>query len=647
MTLPTTNLWLPLIVSLASGVCLTPVSMRLARRLGFVTRAEQDEWNQRSTPLMGGVAIFVAVSLGWVALEPGFPVAVWIGATLMFATGLVDDVRALTPSVKLLAQTAAASVLLVSGYEFASALPGWASVALTFAWVIGITNAVNLLDNMDGLAAGIVAIAAAAMAFLGLVSAAGDAEAGMALAVLGGSLGFLVFNFPTAKVFMGDSGSLVLGYVIAALAITSTGGQPSDSALAAAVIVPPALLAVPIFDTTLVTLNRLSAGRSVTEGGADHTSHRLVVLGLDDARAVVMLYGVAALFSVIALSFTVLDVLAALSLTGMALVGLTAFGAFLSRSFRADSGASASGTDSVSRFETVRALVRLSGLDRRAALLVGDLLLVVASLVLAHFLRYEDGLGDEHLARLGTALPLVATVKLAAFYLAGVYRTLPRYTGALGLLKILRGSVAGSVLTGLILAFWFALENVSMSVLVIDFLLCTMAMIGTRGLYRMLRSYFGAHRMAMGGRRALLYGAGDAGSLALREIRQNPEIDVTPLGFVDDADDKQGALVHGVPVVGQGCDLETLLKHHEVDDVIITISECSDLLRREVKTICRRSGVGCREMRLNFDDVAIAATDEETGEFAGTESTKRERGLRRGGQAPQPEPATQTRRKAQ
>ncbi|MGH7341508.1 MAG: glycosyltransferase family 4 protein, partial [Candidatus Rokuibacteriota bacterium] len=269
---------------------LTPVVIRVSRRLGWVAQPTDERWHRRPTALMGGVAIFVGL-LGATALfAPDAALwPVWAGCGLMFATGLVDDRRGVRPAAKLVLQIVGAVLFLAATDILGSGWP-WFFVPFAVLWVVGITNAVNLLDNMDGLAAGVVGIAAS---FLAAFSALEGYDPGVvgALSLAGAAFGFLLFNFQPARIFMGDCGSLPLGYGVATLAIlvnARTTGLGDFSVY----VVSAMVLAVPIFDTTLVTFVRAAAGRSLARGGRDHSSHRLVLLGLSERQATLTLYGI-------------------------------------------------------------------------------------------------------------------------------------------------------------------------------------------------------------------------------------------------------------------------------------------------------------------------------------------------------------------
>jgi UDP-GlcNAc:undecaprenyl-phosphate GlcNAc-1-phosphate transferase len=271
----------------------TPVTRWLAGHLGMIDQPGVRKAHRSAVPLLGGMALYVAVTLAFVS----FGRSDWIsegigilgGATLMFLTGLWDDRFGMPARIKFGASAVAALFMIAFGVQVRLFDTPWLDWPITLLWVTGITHAVNLMDNMDGLAAGVTATASAV--FLGLAVSTGQGlVASLASALLGSALGFLFYNFAPATSFMGDAGALPLGFLLAALGIQL---QFRELPLATTWMAPILVLGVLIFDTTLVTVSRLRRGRSPFQGGSDHTSHRLVQLGLSRPRAVLTLYVVA------------------------------------------------------------------------------------------------------------------------------------------------------------------------------------------------------------------------------------------------------------------------------------------------------------------------------------------------------------------
>lgn len=259
-----------------------------------------DRWDKRPTPLLGGAAIYLSFIVGWIAFAPGTAgaYALVTGGTLLFAVGLVDDFIDIKPYAKLVAQLIAAAIILRFGFHLPWVNYHWINDVLTIFWLVGITNAISLLDNMDGLAGGISIIASVFLAITFLLN--GQTAEVLLPAILAASvLGFLVFNFNPASIFMGDSGSMFLGFMLAGTALMSDTGR--FRSLTSVLLTPVLTLMIPILDTCMVTITRKLSGRRISQGGRDHTSHRLVALGVSERRAVVMLYFFATVSGALAL----------------------------------------------------------------------------------------------------------------------------------------------------------------------------------------------------------------------------------------------------------------------------------------------------------------------------------------------------------
>src|SRR5580765_7712394 len=291
---------IPLLVSFALAVALTPVVRKLARRFGFIAKPKTDRWHKKPTAMMGGVAIWLSVIISYLAFVPHTS-AGWVAvgsASFLFLVGLVDDWLHVKPYQKLIGQVIGAAIAVNYGLvlPWTRSLP--VNVVITIFWLIGITNAINLLDNMDGLATGVAAIASAFLT-LNLVTTGQLTEAMMVGVFTAALLGFLIYNSNPASIFMGDSGSMFIGFFLASSALINVSGGRSRS-FVPVLAVPILVLFIPIFDTTFVTILRKLSGRAASQGGRDHTSHRLVALGLSEKRAVWLLYGLAALSGLLA-----------------------------------------------------------------------------------------------------------------------------------------------------------------------------------------------------------------------------------------------------------------------------------------------------------------------------------------------------------
>lgn len=311
------------LVSFAISYLLIPFARKLAVKFNYMDHPRSNKVHARATPLLGGAAIFFAflipvVTKGY-AFTHSYMVAVMAGACILVIIGLVDDKMGMMPNIKLLGQFLAAMIAIKAGIRVEFIQNYYASIIFTYVWIIGITNALNLLDNMNGLSAGITSIAAIFFGIIGFSN--GDTEvAVVSFALAGSTLGFLRYNFPKASIFMGDTGSLVIGYMLSIIAIM---GNWKVAAWNNSLLIPLLILGYPIFDTTLVSIVRMLEKRSVFQGGKDHSSHRLALIGLRRNGAVLAIYLISALLGTAALIITKVDVV-----TGMA-VGIIAFLAML------------------------------------------------------------------------------------------------------------------------------------------------------------------------------------------------------------------------------------------------------------------------------------------------------------------------------
>lgn len=284
----------PYLLMAASALMLaigsTPVMRLVALRFGVIDQPAARKIHANPVPLLGGAAIYVAFIV--VLLLFGDRryihevVGIFIGATLVSLMGVVDDRWGLGSYVKLIGQLLAACILVYSGVQV-SIWGNWLDIVVTIGWVVGITNAMNLLDNMDGLSGGIAMIAAV---FFTLLASLSDQYlvGALAAALAGACAGFLIYNWNPAHIFMGDTGSLFLGFLLAAVGIKLRFPSNSDTITW---MIPVLVLALPVFDTTLVFISRLRRGKNpLTTPGKDHISHRLAFLTGSRREAVLLCY---------------------------------------------------------------------------------------------------------------------------------------------------------------------------------------------------------------------------------------------------------------------------------------------------------------------------------------------------------------------
>lgn len=299
----TTLQYIPiLIVGFATSLGLTPLTRQIAMRLGVVDKPNQPRKTHKDhKPMMGGLAIYLALTISVLVFSPPQHIrellAIVSGAGLLALVGLIDDRYELSWRVRFIVQFAAALVLVIVGIQIQLLGTQWIDIPITLIWVVALTNATNFLDNMDGLTAGLSAIAASFFLLIAILQ--GQILVSLlAAGILGSAVGFLVYNFAPSSTFMGDMGALALGYLLATLAIKlNFANQPLNVSW----MVPVLVLALPIFDINLVFWTRLAEGRSPAEAGRDHTSHRIKALGLGNRGTVITLYAMCALFGLLGL----------------------------------------------------------------------------------------------------------------------------------------------------------------------------------------------------------------------------------------------------------------------------------------------------------------------------------------------------------
>jgi len=589
-----------LAVAASSGLALTltPIVRILARRIGMVATPKTDRWHKKPTAMLGGVAIWLSVIISYLAFVPHSPYGwVVIGAsTFLFLVGLVDDILHTKPYQKLIGQVMGSAFVIYYGLSLPWTSSSSVNMVLTIFWLIGITNAVNLMDNMDGLAAGIAVIGSGFLA-LSFVSTGQFTEALMLLTFAGALLGFLVYNSNPASIFMGDCGSMFIGFFLASAALVNVSGGRSRSLLPV-LAVPILVLFIPIFDTTFVTILRKLSGRAASQGGRDHTSHRLVALGMSESHAVRMLYGFAALSGVLALLVQRVKLDVSLAAIAGFTVLLTLMGVYLAGVKVYDETEEALALRDNSPYAF---LVDLS-YKRRIFEVLLDVILILLAYWCAYAVKFGALSGSTAWKLFLRTLPVLVFVKMATFLVMGVYRGIWRYTSLDDLIVFARAVFLSSVLSVLAVLFAFRFEGFSRTIFIIDGLLMFMFLAGSRMAFRLFRQVLPVARSGEG-RRVLIYGAGDAGELLLRELINNRALKYLPVGFLDDDPAKSGKVIHGLKVFGGNGDLNLVCRQQEVDEVLISSSRMSEERLQEILASCGAQDIAVKRMRITIEDL--------------------------------------------
>ena len=583
--------------SFCLALVLTPLVRAFARHYGFVAVPKTDRWHKKPTAMLGGIVIWLAVVITILSfqLKTTYGKQILLASTFLFLVGLVDDLIHIKPYQKLIGQILGSAYVVYYGLS----LPWTGSVLLNMAlaifWLIGITNAINLLDNMDGLASGIAVVAAGFLS-LSFLNTGQFTEALLLLIFAGALLGFLVYNSNPASIFMGDCGSMFVGFFLASSALINVSGGRSRSFLPV-LAVPILVLFIPIFDTTFVTVLRKLSGRAASQGGRDHTSHRLVALGMSERKAVFMLYGFAALSGLLA----ILVQRARLDISLAAIAGftilLTLIGVYLAGVKVYDE----SEAEMALKDKPLYAFLVDVSYKRRIFEVLLDVVLVILAYWSAYAINFPPASPAWKLFI--RTLPVLVFVKMSVFLLMGVYRGLWRYTSMSDLIVFGKAVVLSSVASLILLLFAFRFEGFSRKVFVIDAVLMFLFLAGSRLAFRLFRQLLPAVT-TNNGRRVLIYGAGDAGELLLRELRNNRDLHLSPIGFLDDDPAKSGKVIHGLRVFGGNGDLSAVCAQHEVDEVVISSMKMTEERIEEVLRCCSEKHIAVKRMRIAMEDLS-------------------------------------------
>lgn len=312
MTATSLNLWGPLLVAAIVAAAATPAAIWLAPKIGAMDIPKDERRvHNKPMPRFGGIAIYlgIMVALSVFALKEDGVVSAMVGCTLIYILGLIDDLKDLKPWLKFSGQIVCAVIVYVMGLriEFITNYFGPGNMAfgdaacliITVLWLVAITNAVNLIDGLDGLAAGIAAISALCIGYVAYIN--GQYVSTMAMMIIAGAaLGFLPFNFHPAKIFMGDAGSQLLGFSMAAFSIMGT----VKSTTVVVVVIPALVLGLPIFDTAFAIVRRVLKHQSIGTADKEHLHHRIMKAGFGQRRAVMLMYCISGIMGIVAVLYS-------------------------------------------------------------------------------------------------------------------------------------------------------------------------------------------------------------------------------------------------------------------------------------------------------------------------------------------------------
>jgi UDP-GlcNAc:undecaprenyl-phosphate GlcNAc-1-phosphate transferase len=533
---------------------LTGAILRYSLRRSILDMPTDRGSHEVPKPRLGGIAIGLAFYLtvltarlaGFDPLPGGGAAAGILGAGALIAlVGLIDDLRGLDAKVKLAAQLAAAVAVILTGTVLEEVrIPlvgtvslGAAAAPVTVIWITSIINFYNFVDGLDGLAAGVGMIAAVFLVLLGF--AVGDPALGIVYAAIAGGLfGFLRYNFPPARIFMGDTGSTFVGFMLAVLAVRGAGhGVPAFVTLL--------LMGGVLFDAALTLARRTIQRKRIFTAHRTHYYQRLTDLGLSHKQVTLLEYFIAALLGASAFLLVGGE---SQFVSGIAVIWT---GFFLWAVFK------------------IRKLERggeAGSARRMLAAALTDLVLLCGSYALAYMIRLNFSFPEAETRTLVVSFPIVVVIRTAVFYYYGLYKAVWRYTTFDDIVRIFRAVAVGSAIMVVLFTFLFRFESFPRSAFLIDLFILTVFMAGARVATRWFHE-LPAHE-EVEGRRVVIGETGHLAEALLHRIKQTKGLN--PVGWLDDRRSMHGRMIHGIPVLGGMGEIESIAAHNRVDEVVIS-----------------------------------------------------------------------------
>lgn len=615
-------LWyaLPALVAAALAFALTPLAARLAVLIGAIDVPDARKVHTAPIPRLGGLAVvasIAAVLLGstWLSggrwqltshLAPGLA----FGMLPVLVVSILDDIESVRAGRKFLAHALGAIIAVGYGISLAPEVHlfgtaihiGFLAAPLSVLWIVGVTNAFNIIDGLDGLSAGLALIAAMSMA--AVFALTGQAQmAAVSLVLAGGLAGFLPYNTHPARLFLGDTGSTAIGFCLAAFALK--GGSTLSSGFAA--LLPVFILGLPIADTVISIIRRTIGRLENHTGGVlvpdrNHIHHRLLALGVDHGTAVLILYGAGlvsagAAFASLFLSardaaFIVIALLVS-GFIGVHRLGYHEF-AFLKRG-------------------TILNVYRLPVVKRGMFVVYVDTILAIAVAYLV------VGLKTDHWSFAIVRQPFLdlattfAPVTVLVFWWCGMYRGSWRVAGVDDLTRACK-AVAIVTVAGAGLVTWLSGGKYSLSMFGIYGLISLMLTASVRASYVVLENT--RLRLSHQGIPVLIYGADTHGVAAVRELYQNSSAGLKPIGFIDDDPSARGKLVSGLPVFGTARELEGIIRSRGAQGLLVATEKILPEFLECATQVCRRAGTRVFRLRVSVERCVEGVTFEDTAALA-------------------------------
>jgi UDP-GlcNAc:undecaprenyl-phosphate GlcNAc-1-phosphate transferase len=578
----------------------TPLSRRLARAIGLIDHPvanHQGKTHTKSTPLLGGLAVAIGFfTAAYLFGSPLLSPALLTGGIAMVLLGAADDRWGLDYRVRLGVQSIAALGFVSTTGVVTPEMP-YAVVwlLLLVVWMVWTTNSVNLMDNLDGTTGGSLAIGAFILSLSAWFTGHLD-FAVLYAAVAGACVGFLPFNIRNASIFLGDAGTLFLGFTISSLIVLNVRTVGLSVWRLAAF---SAFVAMPIYDATFATLRRISFGRPIFMADGSNITFRFRAKSFGKTQILILEYGVAALGALGACAMVVTSsptwrIVVAFALAVLAI----ALGTYLWGEERVDWRQTRSAGGDFSR----NLIAQFLSLDTLV-----DFVVIVLSYGIAYGLRYNWAWPIDMREGFLGALPIIVICHYASFYYVGIYSRLWEYASVRDLIQLAQAVVFGCMLSIFATASLYRLSGLSRSVFFVAALLLLFLTAATRLSRRALLHL--APALSAGSERAMIFGAGRAGDLLYREILHNPGLGLRVVGFVDDDPSKCARRFHGLPVI-DGAALAALNGQIAPSQILVSTEKVTSERLSGLKAVARTRGWRLRTMKIELTAVDLSLENE-------------------------------------
>ena len=581
---------LPFAVAFVVSAVLVALIRAGAVRLGYITVPPHGMHAPSKTKArFGGSTVPLTLLICAPAIDAFSSVPVLLACSAaLFVFGLASDFFAPKPSTRVVALIAVASIFLFFDRRLHWADSVTLDTVVTVFWIVGVTSAFNLLDNIDGLCGGIALIAGTAFLITVLPVPPGDPrmlQMQYVAVLLGAVAGFLIYNIYPASVALGDAGSLVIGLNMAAMTLEISPGRGSD--LLSIIAVPALVLLIPIADAMFIAVSRMLSTSAAAP--REYSSHRLVAIGLSERKAVGLLWLLAAVSGLIGIIADRSEQGLTGLIAAMFMIALALLAAYLARVRIYEDADPDRLPGAITPFGIE------SGYRRRLAEVLLDLLLVSVAYYGAYRLRFEGVERAANFSYFLESFPIILGTQTVALFAVGAYRGMWRYFGISDGVMFAKGVFLGVVTAQAVILYLFRFRDYSLSVFVVYAMLLFLLLVGSRASFRVVTEFVQRQRQV--GRRLLIYGAGDRGSLAVRRLLHDPRSAYRILGFIDDDEQKRNVRVHGYRILGGYEQLVDMIMAGGVDAIVLTHES---MRAAGLESLCARYGVALFRLRLEW-----------------------------------------------